>query len=425
MQLSIWIIAISVVLGPVLLGLLLHRLGFSRAVTLGLGIVILGSALLLVRDPMDASDNRPISAPTQAATAPTPIEAPSAVSTTAASIEIEALRAQLAAIEVDQRNAASTATADLARAKAAHDDTRRALEAAKSRIASLEAAPPPAAPLASQPTTTASVDDKLKQTELRLAIAYAEIERLKAMLRAAEPVATAVPLPATPKPFDNAPPPPGPPPETKAETIAISATAAAPVPENKGAAIGRILAQAMSSRSFALVKLANDELVQGRRGNYFRIICPGPRNRPLSFGPGAYTFPSGYSLLGSCIKAVRSVLLDKLPSDAERRLYVQGYSGQRGFFRPKAFPSGDTHLKTFSYLPRIKGRDRFSTAKVQQTTGRRFTNTELPNLRAANVAHWIERSASGAITPEILEGELKPASYTAVQSFSLILQMNW
>lgn len=406
-QLSIWIIAISVVVGPILLGLLLYRLGFSRAVVLGLGMAILGGAILLNRDPLvDLSDPREIAAN------PSPLS----------------LQEESAARRTMPAAAAET---EFVQEKAAHEDTRRALDIAKSRIMALEAE---RRATAGAPTDAAAefktARERLQEAELRLAIANAEIERLKAALRAAEPIATAVPLPATPQPFAHAPatehalPPPAAPTSEGAE-IATGATVRRGEPDDPITAIGRTLAEAMRSQHFALVKLSNDELVEGRRGSYYRITCPGNDNVPLRFSAGNYTFESGYAPLATCFKAVQGVLLDALPSGTRHRLYVQGFASPRSFIRPKPLPVRDTHLRSITYLPRMKDLDRFATAKTRQTTGRRFTNTELPNLRAANVAHWIGRTTNGAIQPDVLEGQLKPGNQAISQSFALLLYLAW
>lgn len=414
MQLSIWIIAISVVFGSVLMGLLLHRIGFSRAVTLGLGAAILGGMILISREPLvDSSDPRETPVSTAAP--------PSAVATTV----------DAAAPETTHQTAPAAESAALAREKAAHEETRRALDAARNRIAAreIEARATASAPTGAT-TEPQATREKLRDTELRLAIAEAEIERLKAAIRAAEPVATTAPLPQTPQPFAYAPAPEQTLRTTEPQTgrsaeIATGATTQPSGHDSRSAVIGRIFADAMRSRRFTLVKLANDELIDGRRGSYYRITCPGDGNRPLSFASGDYTFAAGGGLLETCIKAVQSALLETLPPDTKPGLYVQGYASQRGFIRPKRFPARDTHLRSISYLPRVTSRDRFSTTKARQTTGRQFTNAELPNLRAANVAHLIDKATKGAVQPEILEGEPKAGNDAASQSFALVLHVTW
>ncbi|MGD9803141.1 MAG: hypothetical protein AB7E81_24430 [Hyphomicrobiaceae bacterium] len=429
MELSIWIFVISVVVGPVLLGFLLHRFGFSRAVAIGLGLVVFGAAALISREPLvDSSLDQQATIPSDPRAAPS---SPTIEHRSAAQDEIEALRSKLATLEAIQRSATGSGNAALEREKAAHEETRRALDAAKARIAETQVGrAPDQGTLPPETTEPQTIRDELKAARLRLAIAEAEIERLKTAIRAAEPVATAAPLPATPQPFAHAPEPDRTPhpaaiPVKNATEITTGDTAPAGQNESRSATIGRTLAQAMSSRSFALVKLSADELVEGRRGSHYRITCPGKGGKSVSFGSGDYTFSLGDGPLATCFKAVQSLLLDALPQDSERHLYVQGYASQRGFIRPKPLPGRDAYLKSIAYLPRLKGRDRYATATAQQSTGHRFANAELPNLRAAYVAHWIEKASQGAIRPEILEGALKPAPDAESQSFALILQVSW
>ena len=410
MQLAIWIIAISVVAGPILLGLVLHHLGFSRAVTLGIGMAILGgSAILLSREPfVDSSAQR--------------------VAAIKLSTSKDNARSATAP-DAGRREAGALSALELERA--AHQQTRRDLEIAKAKIASLSAdQPTPANAGSDSGSEPQTIRDELKSARLRLAIANAEIERLKSAVRAAEPVATAAPLPATPQPFAYAPAV-----EEQANAaatatvnsseIATGATSAASGQKEQDGDLGRILAQAMRSRRFSLVKLANDELVEGRRGSYYRITCPGTDSRPLKFGAGHFTFGSGFNALDTCVKAIENLLLEPLPANTEHRLYVQGYASFRGFVRPKALPAHEKHLKSIAYLRRLKDGTRYAPAQARQLTGRRFTNTDLPNLRAASVAHRIETLTKRAIVPEILEGELKPDGDPVSQSFAIILQMPW
>ncbi|MGE0768466.1 MAG: hypothetical protein AB7L90_18585 [Hyphomicrobiaceae bacterium] len=439
MQLSIWIFTISVVVGPVLLGLLLHRLGFSRAVAVGLAAVLLGGAILISREPASERGAELPVAPQQVSTASSPSQAVSPVTETAITAalvqtllqEVRALRTKLASFDPERGGHASPLRiADLDTEKAAHAETKRALEVAKARIASLSAERAAPAAHSAIASTYQKTNEELQAARLRLAIANAEIERLKAAVRAAEPVATAASLPATPQPFAHAPARAEPAATTgKATEIATGTTSprvsGASESASRSAAIGKMLAEAMRSRRFALVKLANEDLVAGRHGSYYRITCPGSGATPLSFRAGDYTFNGGYGSLEACFKALQALLLDALPADTGRRLYVQGYASQRGFIRPKAFPTRDTHLRSIEYLPRITGRDQFSTSKARQTTQRRFANADLPNLRAANVAHWIDRASKGAIRPEILEGELQPGNNATSQSFCLLLHVTW
>jgi len=415
-QLAIWIIAISVVAGPILLGLVLHHLGFSRAVTLGIGMAIVGGgAILLSREPFVDSSTQHVATPS-AATALPPSESNAPTAPDTSHPDTEALPAEISALE---------------RERMAHEQTRRALEAANAKIASLDASRPvPPDASSSNGDELQTARDELKSAQLRLAIANAEIERLKSAIRAAEPVATAAPLPVTPQPFAYAPALEG---QANAPAdaavnssgIATGATSADARREGQSADLGRILAEAMRSRQFTFVKLADDELVEGRRGSYYRITCPGTGNKPLRFGAGDYTFGSGFGALDTCVKAIENLLLQPLPPNTEHRLYVQGYASFRGFVRSRALPTHDIHLKTITYLQRIKGRDRYASTRARQTTGRRFVNTDLPNLRAASVAHRIETLTKRAIKPEILEGELKPDNDAVSQSFALILQVPW
>jgi hypothetical protein len=423
-QLSLSIIVASIVAGAILLSFLLHRLGFSRAVVLGLAVAILGATTLVSREPLvDSSAESFALSPTET-TADTAGSAGQAMRS-----EIARLRARIAALEAaaDGASTATEATAALDRERAAHRQTREALKAASTRLAALEVGPSlsATAPARSDAAAGTPTDD-LATTRLKLALAEAEIIRLQAALRAAEPVATASPLPAAPAPFSNAPDRVPASIPTAAAGIVTGAPQRDPQPEQAphqardAAALDRILAEAIRTGDFTLARLDDDEVVAGRHGRYLRITCPDKDGRPLGFSSGDYTLAGGDGALATCFAAVREALLEALPASGRPRLYVQGYASRRAFLKPKPFPPRDARLQSVAYLPRHEGQ-RFAATPAMQKVADRYTNTELPNLRAAYVADWIGKATHGAVRPEILQGEHRADADPLSQGFTLLL----
>jgi hypothetical protein len=99
---------------------------------------------------------------------------------------------------------------------------------------------------------------------------------------------------------------------------------------------------------------------------------------------------------------------------------VQGYASRRAFLKPKPFPPRDARLQSVAYLPRHEGQ-RFAATPAMQKVADRYTNTELPNLRAAYVADWIGKATHGAVRPEILQGEHRADADPLSQGFTLLL----
>jgi len=418
-----WIIFAAVLVGPVLLGLVLHRFGFSRAVSVGLGSTIVGAAFLLTREPMITPGTERSSAP--------PAQTGDQVSP-ATTEELHALRRQVATLLAERRDAlpqgGGEVAAALAREKAAHSETRLALKTAIDKhAASVEAERRLAAELETArrgQTTTTDLEDARR----RLAIAEATIARLEAAARAAPARTPATDPPFAPAPFSTtrpeAPPAKADPPAADVSTGAMN------TPKNteaeNGAPLSPALNEASRARQFELTKIDDSELVEGRRGSYYRITCPdGAGGSRLKFEAGSYLLEGGERAFASCIDAIRKLILGPLPPTAAPRLYVQGFASRQGFQKPRRLASRDPSLRTITYLPRKSGTERYDTRVRSSNPGDRYTNADLPNLRAALVAGSIVRVTRNAIRPEILEGQLTPESNPSSRSFDLILQTAW
>jgi len=432
-----WIILAAVIAGPVLMGLLLHRLGFSRAVSIGLGSTIVGAALLVSREPLiDSSTERALPSLSDAgspsgqsrSTAPDAERA----ALFAATQELRELRRQLNTLEAERRAPApggtGDATAKLEREIAAHSETRLALKAMADKLeASAETQRQLATELQTARPERASVKE-LEDTRRRLAIAEATIARLEAATRAAPLSSAAAPLPLAPAPFSAKPPEPPPSaPAVPAEAIVTGTANPSSVPDAGNAStMGRALSEASKSRRFELTRIEDGELVEGRRGSYYRITCPdGTAGRPLRFEEGGYSIDGGQQALATCLDAIRQLILSPLPPSAEPRLYVRGFARTDGFQKPKRLDPRDARLKSITYLPKKSGTARFVARGKRQSLGDKYASAELPNLRAAYVADWITKSTRSTIRPEILEGALKSSSDPSSRSFDLVLQTVW
>lgn len=404
-----WIILTAVAVGPILLGLLLHRLGFSRAVSLGLGLVIVGSALLLAWEPpIDSHDE-----------AERLVLHPSPGNAGADRDEITALR-----------EAHGVAKAEI-------EDLRRQLHAAGAKPSAMEKlqALEVARKQLSDALQTANSERDAARIEAddarrRLVIAEATIARLEAAARTAPPNVGPPLIPFTPTPFSTAPREDTVEPKREAAPATEIATGATEAAEASVPAaprpLGAALAEAAQSRQFELEAISDTELVVGRPGSYYRIRCPDGRGgKRLNFASGAYTFDGGNKALKTCFEAVQRLLLDAFPPTTTARLYVQGFASRSGFIKPRRIPPHDQRLKSVTFLPRNDDRERFVAHGERQTVADEYGNAELPILRAAFVADWIATSTNGAIRPEILEGALKPTSDPASLSFDLVLHAAW
>lgn len=417
-----WIIFAAVLVGPVLLGLLLHRFGFSRAVSVGLGSTIVAAALLLTREPtITPSAERTSAIPAETASSGARAETE----------ELHELRRQVSALLAERRQTQSQTSGDsaaaLSRETASHKETTIALKATREKLeASIEAQRRLAAELETarraQPAST-----ELEDTRRRLAIAEATIARLEAAARAAPPRTPTADPPFAPAPFSA----------TRSELPAKAdppaanvSTGATDPPKDTKADNGSPLAPALSepsrARQFELTKIDNSELVEGRRGSYYRITCPDAAggNR-LKFEADGYQLDGGEQALASCLEAIRKLILSPLPPAAAPRLYVQAFASTQGTQRPRRLASRDPSLRAITFLPRKSGAERYATRARRSNIGESYANTDLPNLRAAFVAGSIVRATRNAIRPEILEGQLMPATSPSSRSFDLILQTAW
>lgn len=329
---------------------------------------------------------------------------------------------------------AANALAVLESERAAHEKTRVALKAVEDQVAVLEASRARLAEdLASGEAERAAARKSADEAQRRLVLAEASIARLEAAVRGVSPRSEPSPLPNAPTPFSSLQPP------AIAATSAIrpSATeprrpeapaAAAASAESPGAGgeVARRLAAGLSTRQLTLEKISPTELVQGQRGTYYRIACrDAASGKRLVFDGGAYTVAGGDAQLDACLKALQQAVLGTLPSGTAQKLYVQGFASPSGFIKPQRMPPGDTNLKTVDYLPLRRDSGQFGAPPVRQTVTATFANKELPVLRGAYVADRIANAIKGALKPEILEGDVKPAADEASRSFDLVLHVAW
>ncbi len=398
MQQAGWIVLAAVLVGPVLMGLLLHRLGFSRAVSIGLGATIVGAGLLVSREPLVNS-----------------------------SVGGRATAIQQTISEPPQATADDAAAA-LDREKSAHQETRLALKAAQDQLAASDAERHRIAAELAQAKSEVTSTKELEDARRRIVIAEATIARLEAATRTAPPQSASFPLPAVPAPFSSTPPPPTTVPEVApSASMATGTTTPVEKPASDNAStLGLALSEAAKARKFELTRITDSQLVEGRQGSYYRITCSdGSAGNPLKFEAGGYELDGGEQALARCVKAIQQLILSPLPSAAKPRLYVQGFASTAGFVKSKRLPPRDARLRAITYLPRTSGKDRFAAKGKRRNVGSRFANAELPYLRAAYVADWIARSTKGALRAEILEGELKPGNHPSSRSFDLVLQAAW
>lgn len=417
-----WIIFAAVLVGPVLLGILLRRLGFSRAVSVGLGSTIVGAAILL-REPMVTS-NADRSAATPAEISPR--------AEPATTDELHDLRRQVSTFPSERRQTqphdSGEAAAALARETAAHKEMTLALKAAKEKLeASVEAQRRLAAELEAA-RRGQNANTELEDTRRRLAIAEATIARLEAAAQAAPARTSAVDPLFAPAPFSAVRSEPQPAePHPPAANVATGATdASVKTDADDKTPLGASLSQASQARQFELTRIDDNELIEGRRGSYYRITCPdGVGGNRLRFEAGGYQLEGGERALAGCLEAIRKMILSPLPAAAAPRLYVQGFASTPGFQNARRLDPRNPSLKSITYLPRKSGTDRFVTRPKRSNLGGRYTNADLPNLRAALVASAIVSATKNGIRPEILEGQLRPGSNPSSRSFDLILQTAW
>lgn len=329
---------------------------------------------------------------------------------------------------------AANALAVLESERAAHEKTRVALKAVEDQVAVLEASRTRLAEdLARGEAERAAARTTADEAQRRLVLAEASIARLEAAVRATAPRTEPSALANAPAPF-SAPPQP-----SVAATSAIPSTAAAlrrpdapaaaptsAEPAGAGGEAARRLAAGISSRQLTLEKLTASELVQGRRGTYYRIACrDAASGKRLTFDGGAYTVAGGDAQLDACLKTLQQGVLGTLPGGTAHKLFVQGFASPSGFIKPQKMPPGDTSLKAVDYLPLRKDAGQFGAPPLRQTVTATFANKELPVLRGAYIADWIDNATKGALKPEVLEGDVKPGSDEASRSFDLVLHVAW
>jgi hypothetical protein len=177
--------------------------------------------------------------------------------------------------------------------------------------------------------------------------------------------------------------------------------------------------------AFLLEPLALDELVSGRTGSYYRVICRDqPGGKRLSFASASYYPAEGDAKVAACVKSLSEAVLAGLPAAVGSQIYVQGFASDQRFVRPKPIPAADASMKAVDYLPRNTSDGQYAASPRRQSASA-FTNKELMILRGAYIAELIGSLTNGALKPVALEGSSRPTGDEAATSFELVLFVKW
>ncbi|MDX2157231.1 MAG: hypothetical protein SFW09_12045 [Hyphomicrobiaceae bacterium] len=351
------------------------------------------------------------SAPTAGAAAAAALEA-ERTAHARAQAELAAAREQVKALQASSAAAVDTAVASvltvLDSERAAHDKTRIALAAVQDQVAGLEAA---RKQLAEDLEQARRGRDAASPTGGQKAAPTMDTSPQRAQEAAAPPVSgsagpvstAAAPIVA-PSPFSGTRP------------------AAVPTPSSP---LRATLAAGLVTNAFTLTADPDEEIVQGRRGTYYRVVCRGQGGKKrIAFASGSYNPADGDAGVEACARSLREAVISKLPAAVDSGLYVLGYASDQRFIKPKPIPAADAHMKSVSYLPRASTGAQFG-ATAGKLTVTAFANKEVSTLRGAYIADVVGTATKGALAPVALEGTVKPASDEAATSFDLILFARW
>lgn len=366
--------------------------------------------------------------------------------------ELRTLRDQLVSLEAARSKAADATTAaglqiSLESERAAHEKTRATLKALEERTAALDAAARRQDQELRRTTEElASARTDGQRWQARLLQIEAEMQRQTAARRGAGEVQTALPSPPTP--FSGTSPPAAsppaaeatslktapesaatdsPPPETTAPVTSVSpATLTVPARPPAAAPLRSSLDAGLANSVFDLQLMAVPELVQGKPGSYYRIVCrETPGGKRLKFVSGGYSIAGGEARLAACVKALSSDVLSVIPAGVPKILYVQAFASRQGFARPQPIAASDEQLKALSYLARVGEAPIFASSPRQQTVASTFDNSHLPLLRAGSIADWVETFTKEAVSPVLLEGEFRDNGEEVSRSFDFIVYVKW
>ena len=171
--------------------------------------------------------------------------------------------------------------------------------------------------------------------------------------------------------------------------------------------------------------LPDRELVAGRSAAYYEItLLNRATSKRFTFEKERYVLVEKDFELQAMFEAFQSELLDSLPPGASHRLYVRGYASTADFTRSRRIQPTRGDLTHVSYLPASKSRGRFDGTESEQVVNGAVQNSDLPQIRAANIRALLNKGVPGAKL-DIIAGALKPDTDPSVDSFDLILSVQW
>ena len=193
----------------------------------------------------------------------------------------------------------------------------------------------------------------------------------------------------------------------------------------QSASIGERLDEGIDSPKFKVRLLPDRELVAGRSAAYYEItLLNRATSKRFTFEKERYVLVEKDFELQAMFEAFQSELLDSLPPGASHRLYVRGYASTADFTRSRRIQPTRGDLTHVSYLPASKSRGRFDGTESEQVVNGAVQNSDLPQIRAANIRALLNKGVPGAKL-DIIAGALKPDTDPSVDSFDLILSVQW
>ena len=172
----------------------------------------------------------------------------------------------------------------------------------------------------------------------------------------------------------------------------------------------------LTSGDYNMVKMGNNELVNGKRGRYYTIALRNPANgKAYKFASASYSKIADEQQFKQSLDRVISDIRGAFDGKRHYQIYVQG-KASAGRYNGKLADGFDysnmtvMETKGGSYGPSMIGRQ----------YGPKISNDDLPNLRGAFLQEYVGKNYKVTM-PVILDGKVSKSKKAAKQAVALIL----